>query len=305
MLAKLWPAAFSDKDWIFECKLDGERCLAFRNGKNVRLMSRNRKPLNDTYPELAEALEKQPLRQFVLDGEVVAFEGGVTNFSRLQQRLGIKNLAEARRSGVRVFYYLFDAPYLGGRDLSQLGVVDRKDLLKRAIAFGDPLRFCTHRAKDGALYFKEACRKGWEGLMAKRANSPYVQARSSDWRKFKCSKRQEFVVGGFTDPQRSREGFGALLVGFYRGSDLLYAGKVGTGYDVETLHSLRRRLSGMETEKPSFKAFDLPRKDAHWVSPKLVAEVAFAEWTKDHKLRHPRFIGLRSDKDPKDVVKEG
>ena len=267
-------------------------------------MSRNKKLLNGTYPELVAALEKQRAAQFILDSEVVALKGNVTSFSRLQNRFGLKDPADALRSGIRVFYYIFDAPHVEGYELTGLGLLHRKSILKRAVSFKGPLRFCAHRAGDAERLSNEACRKGWEGLIAKRADSAYVQRRSTEWLKLKCEKRQEFVVGGFTDPQGSRKGFGALLVGFYHHGSLLYAGKVGSGYDRETLRSLKERLVGMEVDEPPFKMDRAPGRGVHWVRPRLVAEVVFTEWTGGHNLRHPRFLGLRRDKSPKDVVRE-
>jgi bifunctional non-homologous end joining protein LigD len=305
MLATLTDQPFSDPGWIYEPKLDGVRCLAFRDRDRVRLLSRNEKSQNATYPELVDAIAAQKARDFVVDGEVVAFRGGVTSFSRLQQRMKIADAGKARRSGVAVYYYLFDIVHLDGRDTTRLDLRDRKSLLERAIEFREPLRFSAHRNAEGEAYLSEACRKGWEGLIAKRADSIYVKGRSRDWLKLKCVARQEFVVGGWTDPQGERVGLGALLVGVYDDGDLRYAGKVGTGYDDETLRDLGRRLSSIERKTSPFVDSDgIPRKGVHWASPKLVAEVGFTEWTSDGKLRHPRFLGLRRDKAAGDVVLE-
>lgn len=305
MLATLTDRPFSDAGWIYERKLDGVRCLAFRDGDRVRLLSRNRKSQNATYPELVEAIAAQKARDFVVDGEIVAFQGSVTSFSRLQQRMKIAEAGKARRSGVAVTYYLFDILHLDGRDTTRLPLRDRKALLERTVEFRGPLRFSAHRSREGEAFLAEACKKGWEGLIAKRADSPYVQRRSRDWLKLKCVARQEMVVGGWTDPQGGRVGLGALLVGVYDDGELRYAGKVGTGYDDETLKDLRRRLSAIGRKTSPFAEPEgVPRKGVHWVSPKLVAEVGFTEWTADGKLRHPRFQGLRRDKDPKDIVRE-
>lgn len=305
MLATLTDEPFSDEGWIYERKLDGVRCLAFRDGDRVRLLSRNRKDQNRTYPELVEAIDRQKAEDFVVDGEIVAFEGGVTSFARLQQRLKITDPEKARRSGVAVSFYLFDVLHLQGHDTTELYLRDRKRLLKQALDFENPLRFSTHRNSEGEAYLEEACRKGWEGLIAKRADSTYVHGRSKDWLKFKCVARQELVIGGWTDPQGERIGLGALLVGYYEDGELRYAGKVGTGYDQETLRDLSDRLSSIERKTPPFADPDgISKKGVHWVSPKLVAEVGFTEWTSDGKLRHPRFVGLRKDKDPEDVVRE-
>jgi bifunctional non-homologous end joining protein LigD len=304
MLATLTDRRFSDPGWIFEPKFDGERCLAFRKGPQVRLMSRNRKPLNDHYPELAEALAAQPADDFVVDGEVVAFKDRRSSFARLQRRMQLHDPEQARRTGVAVYLYLFDVLYAAGQDLTRLGVRQRKKVLRRLLAFRDPLRFTPHRNADGEAYWREACRKGWEGVIAKRADAPYVHQRSGDWRKLKCVNQQEFVIGGYTDPKGSRQGFGALLLGYHEGGELVYAGKVGTGFDHERLADLRRRLVSLERDRPPFADGRLPRGGVHWVRPELVAQIGFSEWTGDGQLRHPRFLGLRDDKPAREVVRE-
>jgi DNA ligase D-like protein (predicted ligase) len=302
MLATLTDERFSDPGWIFERKLDGERCLAFR-GSQVRLYSRNRRLLNGAYPEVAEAIERLQGR-FVLDGEIVAFEGGATSFARLQSRMGLDDPARARASGVAVVYYVFDLLWLDGRDTRRLELLDRKRLLRGAIEFREPVRYLEHRVGAGEKFYREACRSGWEGLIAKRAAAPYVPRRSPDWLKFKCVAQQELVIGGWTDPEGSRTGFGALLVGYYRNGALVYAGKVGTGYDEETLRSLSARLRRLTRSRSPFAAGNPPATGAHWVEPRLVAEVGFAEWTRAGRLRHPRYLGLRLDKPAREVVRE-
>src|ERR1700730_7478015 len=292
MLATLTHRRFSDPNWLFELKFDGERCLAFRKGSSVRLFSRNRKLLNGTYPEIADAIGSQALDDFVVDGEIVAFDGDVASFSRLQRRVEIPDSVSARLAGVHVFYYIFDVPHLAGYDMTAVGLRHRKVLLAGGLSFDDPLRLTTHRDTEGEAAYQEACAKGWEGVIAKRTDSPYVQRRSTDWLKFKCVNRQEFVIGGFTDPRGSRVGFGALLVGYYEDGDLRYAGKVGTGYDTRTLLELGKQLRKLETKDSPF-AEPVREKGAHWVRPELVAEVGFTEWTHDGKLIHPRVLGLR------------
>ena len=303
MLAVLVDEAFSSPEWIFERKLDGERCLAFRDGDEIRLRSRNRRDLNGTYPELVDALRAQEARRFVVDGEIVAFDGRLTSFERLQQRLGIDDPDEARASGVAVRFYLFDVLHLAGSDTTHLPLRARKGLLKRALAFDDPLRFTPHWNEDGEQRFEEACRRGWEGLIAKRAAAPYRHARSRDWRKFTCGNRQEFVVGGWTEPQGSRVGIGAMLLGTWDGDDLRYHGKVGTGFGEAQARALRARLDGLASDDAPF--VDPPSDDGvHWTRPRLVVEVAFREWTRAGRLRHPSFLGVREDKAPGDVVRE-
>lgn len=305
MLATLTNARFSDDRWIFERKFDGERVLGFRNGREVRLLSRSEQHLEGTYPELVDALGAQDTGDFVVDGEVVAFEGGRTSFERLQGRLGITDPVRARSSPIRIYYYVFDLPHLDGYDTTGLPLRDRKSLLRAAITFGDPLRFATHRNGSGEAFLEDACRWGWEGLIAKRAESPYVPRRSPDWLKMKCIASQELVVVGFTDPAGSRMGFGALLVGYYENGTFRYAGKVGTGYTQETLVHLRHRLSALEQPEASVvNSRGVKERGVHWVRPEIVVQVAFAEWTTDGKLRQPRFEGLRTDKAPTEVVRE-
>jgi bifunctional non-homologous end joining protein LigD len=304
MLATLTARRFSDPAWVFERKFDGERCLGYRRGGDVRLMSRNRKRLDGTYPEVAEALARETESDIVVDGEIVAFEGGRTSFGKLQRRMQVRDREAARASGIAVFYYVFDVLHLGGYDTTGLPLRLRKRLLRGALTYRQPLRYSAHRNADGEAFHREACSRGWEGVIAKRADSSYVGRRSPDWLKFKCANQQEVVIGGFTEPAGSRVGFGALLVGFHVGDDLVYAGKVGTGYDTETLLSLRRRLDALTTDEPPFKGVRAHQRGVHWVDPDLVAQVAFTEWTEDAKLRHPRFLGLRRDKAPGEVVRE-
>src|SRR5271166_186714 len=231
-LATLTKERFSGPGWLFERKFDGERCLSYRAGGQVRLMTRNQLDVSSTYPELREALVEQSTCDFVCDGEVVAFDGEATSFGKLQQRLGVRDPSAELRRRVPVVYYLFDVLYADGADLRPLPLIERKERLRELLAFADPLRCTTHRDRDGVAYWEQACRQGWEGLIAKRADAPYRAGRSRDWLKFKCETNQEFVIGGFTDPQRSRVGFGALLLGYYDSSGrLAYAGKVGTGFD--------------------------------------------------------------------------
>lgn len=303
MLATLTEKHFSDPDWIFERKLDGVRCLAFRDNDGLRLMSRNRLEMSSYYPELAAAFARQPSSDFIVDGEIVAFEGKATSFSRLQGRLGVRNPGKALIAAVPVHFYLFDLLRLDGFDTTKLSQLTRKKLLRKALRFRDPLRYTEHRAEYGLRFLEKACRDGWEGLIAKRADASYVHRRSRDWLKFKCLLRQELVIAGYTDPQGARLGFGALLVGYYERGRLRYAGKVGTGYDQEMLRRLGARLRRLERRTCPFEpAPRVPR--AHWVAPELVGEFGFTEWTLDGKLRHPRFHGLRPDKSAASVRRE-
>ncbi|MDA3628913.1 non-homologous end-joining DNA ligase [Saccharopolyspora sp. WRP15-2] len=302
-LATLTHHRFSDSGWIFERKLDGVRVIAGCDGGRPQLWSRNRKRVDAAYPELVDALAEQAADRFVIDGEVVAFEGDRTSFARLQKRIHLTDPKAARRTGVAIYYYAFDLIAFGGVDLTGLSLRTRKRLLRECFEFTDPLRFSAHRVGTGEEFFREACERGWEGLIAKRSDRPYRGGRSRDWLKLKCVADQEFVIGGFTEPKGSRFGFGALLVGYYRGGRLRYAGKVGTGYDERTLRSLRTELDARSRDTSPF-ADEVAEPAVHWVSPDLVAQIGFTEWTDDGKLRHPRFSGLRNDKRPEDVVRE-
>jgi DNA ligase D-like protein (predicted ligase) len=297
MKAVLTDERFSDPDWIFERKLDGIRCIAIRDGADLRLLSRNDLSMNARYPEVAAALGNQPCERFAIDGEVVAFEGRQTSFARLAQR-GQRRVA--------IHLYAFDVVWLEGQDVRALPLLARKRLLKEAFDLGQGVvRFTAHRKRDGEKFFAEACQQGWEGLIAKRADSRYATTRSRDWLKFKCEKGQEMVIGGFTAPRGAREEFGALLLGHYDGDRLLYAGKVGTGFDRAMLRELAAKMRKFERADPPFTdAHQIKERTATWVEPVLVAQLGFTEWTRDGRLRHPRFLGLRDDKPAREVVRE-
>jgi DNA ligase D-like protein (predicted ligase) len=303
MKATLSDRPFDDPAWVFERKLDGIRAAVRRDAGGVTLTSRTGKSLTPAYPELIEALEAEPAASFAADGEIVAFDGARTSFEKLQGRMGIHDPRLARLSGIPVFLYLFDLLEFDGHDLTTLPLRQRKGALRRAFTFHGPVRYTPHRNERGEDFFAEACEKGWEGLIAKRADSPYVHSRSRDWLKLKCSFEQELVIGGFTPPQGSRQRFGALLVGYYEAGELRYAGKVGTGFSERTLADLGDRLVALERPDPPLTGAGLPRQ-ARWVEPRLVAQIAFGEWTRDGKLRHPRYLGLREDKPATEVVRE-
>ena len=304
MLATLTDERFSREGWLFEPKWDGERCLAFRHGRDLSLFSRNRKRLNEKYPEITTAFHRQETDAFIVDGEIVTFEDGITSFAKLQQRMQLEHPPADLLRRVPVWLYLFDLLYLDRYDIRQIPLRYRKELLGNTFDFRAALRFTEHRETEGEAYYRQACRKGWEGVIAKNGDSVYVSSRTRDWLKFKCVHQQEFVIGGYTDPQGERIGFGALLVGYYRRGKLVYAGKVGTGFDTDTLRRLGKNLAQLETAISPFAGDGLPRRGVHWVKPKLVAEIGFTEWTPEGKLRHPRFLGLREDKRPEEVVRE-
>src|SRR5205823_157181 len=243
-----------------------------------------------------------------LDGEVVFFDDdGKTSFRALQQRFHLTDPDEiaARAGRYPAFIFLFDLLWLDGRDLTGEPLSERKRLLRQAVRWSDRVRWTESEPEKGKARFREACRRGDEGIIGKLATSRYVAGRGPAWVKIKCLGRQEFVVAGFTDPQRSRVGLGALLVGYYDGDRLVYAGKVGTGYTREVLLDLRRRLDGIERKTSPFAAGDPPAgPGVHWVRPELVAEIGFAEWTQNDLLRQPRFEGLRTDKPPREIRRE-
>jgi len=296
MLATLTEQYFSDPAWVFEPKLDGVRCLAFKKGTKVRLMSRNQLSMNERYPEVVTAVANLEVKDCVLDGEVAFVSKGISSFQSLQRHL--------LKGGGSIVYFVFDAPHIDGYDVTKLPLLARKELLGHAVAPTKRIELVSHREESGEAYLQEACDKGWEGLIAKRASAPYVRGRSKEWLKFKCSKEQEFVVGGFTDPQGSRVGFGALLVGYYEDGKLQYAGKVGTGYNAPLLRSLTEQLMKLKRDDIPFHGKPPTRKGVHWVKPEMVVQIGFSEWTRDGRLRHPRFLGVRDDKKARQVVRE-
>ncbi|MFJ5924893.1 non-homologous end-joining DNA ligase [Kitasatospora sp. NPDC092948] len=311
MLAVSSTRRVFDEGWVLERKWDGIRALAVRDGARVTLRSRTGQQLESAYPELVAALAAQPVPRFAVDGEIVAFEGGRTSFARLQQRMGLHDPVRALASGVAVDYVLFDLLALQGHDTTGLPLLDRKQLLSEAVEFDAPLRLSEHTGAEPGVPvpLAEACAHGWEGLIAKRAAGRYVAARSGDWLKLKCETGQEFVVGGWTDPAGSREAFGALLIGYHEPElphgRLRYAGKVGTGFDTRTLHALHRTLLQLGSPVSPFDpADDVPPHTSHWVRPELVVQVGFTEWTRDGRLRAPRYQGVRTDRPAAEVVRE-
>ena len=279
MAATLTERRFTDPEWLFERKLDGIRMLAFKNGAEVRLLSRNKLPLNGSYPHVAAAVSALPVQDVILDGEAT---GG----------WGKQGDAD---------YHVFDVLRLDGRDLTVLPLVERQVILRQL-----PLRLPIGQVLpvDDPEPWELAKREGWEGVIAKRRDSPYEHRRSPHWLKMKCELTQHLVVGGFTDPQGSRVGLGALLVGFFEGDDLVFAGKVGTGFDTNLLRELRARFDAMEIPAAPFtKGKGLPRLRMHWVRPEVVVRVGFIEWTGDNKLRHPRLLGVEFDTPARDVAR--
>jgi DNA ligase D-like protein (predicted ligase) len=306
MLATLTDQLPAGGQWVYEPKLDGIRALAYSSGGEVKLYSRNQKSLDTAYPELVERLQLAVQGDAVVDGEIVAIDPkrGVSSFARLQQRMQLRDQERARRSGVSVKLYLFDCLFYEGIDLTGLPLLERKAVLRDVVWYDNAILFTPYRTRGAATMLRQACARGAEGIVAKRADSPYVSARSGDWLKIKCVNQQEFVIGGYTAPQGEREHLGALLVGYYDGDALRYAGKVGTGYDRKTLEMLHRRLTPLVRRSSPFAPSPLPSGPVSWVTPKLVGEVGFSEWTSAGLLRHPRFLGLRDDKSAREVRRE-
>ena len=284
MAATLTQERFTGPEWLFERKLDGIRVLAYKTGKNVTLYSRNRLP--QRYPTVAEAIARLPVADAILDGEAA---WDITH-----------SLGAGRRSPV--LYHIFDILWLDGKRVTSLPLEERRALLRKL-----PLKAPLGRVAElnEERPWERACAEGWEGVIAKRRDSPYEHRRSPHWLKMKCEAGQELVVGGFTDPQGSRVGLGALLVGYFDKDDFVFAGKIGTGFDTKLLLDLRARLDALEIPAPPFtKSKGLPRLRAHWVRPEVVVQVAFTEWTVHGKLRHPRLVAVRHDKTARDVVRE-
>jgi bifunctional non-homologous end joining protein LigD len=304
MLATLTDRREFGDDWLLERKFDGERCVARKDHGEVRLESRTGKDLTGTYPEVRAALADQRARSLLLDGEVVAYEAEQTSFSRLQQRLGVREPSPELVTAFPVVYCVFDLLEVDGADLTSRPLLERRARLEKTIRPRQGLQLSEAWRGDSERRFARACRSGWEGLIAKCADAPYEPGRSKDWLKLKCSWEQEFVIGGYTDPAGSRTDFGALLVGYFEDGRLRYAGKVGTGFTAGTLRELGARLRDLEArESPFGDVRPIPR-GTHWTRPELVAQIGFAEWTSDARLRQPRFLGLRDDKRPDEVVRE-
>lgn len=274
MAATLTEERFSGREWLFERKFDGIRLLAYKRGARVELYSRNRLP--QELPEVADAIRRLPADELIVDGEL-AWDG-------------------------RSAYHVFDILWVNGRAVTSLPLEERRALLQR-LPLKTPLRRVD--TVDDAEPWERARREGWEGVIAKRRGSPYEHRRSKHWLKMKCEASQELVVGGFTEPQGARVGLGALLVGYFEGGELVYAGKLGTGFDTKMLRELRARLDAITVpETPFTRATGLPRRRAHWVRPEIVVQVAFVEWTVHGKLRHPRLIALRGDKQAREISRE-
>ena len=313
MKAKLVEKAPATSDWIYELKFDGIRLIVTRNAEKVCLLSRNQNDLSERFPEIVEAVRKLPVDECVLDGEVVALdEKGRSSFQLLQAR-------EMQGGKTPIYFYAFDLLQLDGKNLVSLPLEVRKSVLEKLCANRqDPIRYSGAIGGDAKQLLKEVQRRGLEGIIGKQHNSVYEPGRRSGiWIKLKCVSEQEFVIGAYTPPQGARKYFGAILVGYYKDENLVFAGKVGTGFTTKSLATLHKKFRGEERGDCPF--VDLPSKQngqwvlgitpsmmkkMHWINPKFVAEIKFAEWTRDGKLRAPVFVGLREDKQPREVVRE-
>ena len=308
MLATLDERAPSDKGWLFEIKFDGVRVLAARRGEQVELYGRSGQLITGRYPDLARALLALPVEHFVIDGEIVALdERGRPSFQRLQPRMALTDPREIEAAAARVPVegVFFDCLALDGHDLRRLPLTRRKDCLRLLVPPLGPVHYVDHVLEHGPAFLEAANEQRLEGIVAKKAASSYAGGRSRDWIKVKCQRRQEFVIGGYTDPQGSRGHFGALHIGVYDGARLVYVSKVGTGFDQAGLKSLWEKLQPLARATPPFDTGAIPKgKSHHWVEPRLVCEVRFSDWTNDGGIRHPTFIALRSDKRPEECRRE-
>ncbi len=308
MKAATAPAPPHDGEWIYEVKFDGFRVLAVKNGREVELWSRNKKRLDERFPEVVKAIAKLPVKSCIVDGEVCALnDQGRSSFQLLQ------NSGESRHP---VVYYVFDLLFEGTRDLRDLPLLERKTHLEALLLNAvDPIRPSTFFTEDPGEILAKMKLAGAEGSIAKRKNSTYETGhRSQAWVKIKFHKSQEFVIAGYTLPKKSRQYFGSLILGYYRDKRLIFAGRVGTGFNDKALREIYRKLKPLESDVPYVEEVQEPSgrwrpkgwkaSDSRWVEPKLVAQVQFTEWTSDGILRHPSFQGLREDKNPTKVVRE-
>ncbi|WP_114946506.1 non-homologous end-joining DNA ligase [Microvirga calopogonii] len=302
-LAVLTKEALDTDEWLHEVKFDGYRMLARMDAGPARLITRNDQDWTARFPELAEAFTRFGRSGTVLDGEIVKLaESGVSSFAALQDALSKEQTAD-------LVYVAFDLLFLDGEDLRGLPLEERKRRLSKLLAKAPAtIRVSEHRVGGGKALYKQACQLRLEGIISKRRDSLYTGTRSEDWLKVKCLNTEEFIIIGYTEPQRSRVGFGALLVGYYTPEgEIRYAGKVGTGYSREFLIGFQKRLEKIEQTDPTavLPKGTYMRAKVHWVKPRYLAQVEFTEWTRDRILRHPAFLGLREDKDPREVVIAG
>ena len=307
MLATLATRPFSGSEWLFEIKYDGVRVLAERSGDKVELYGRNRTVISSRYPELRVALKHLPCDRFVIDGEIVApDENGRPSFQKLQARMHLtraRDIAQAL-AAVPVEGMFFDCLALDGHDLRALQLLERKEFLKSLLPPLGLARYGDHVMAAGDDLFRAASEMALEGIIGKKINSRYGGGRSREWIKIKCQRRQEFVIGGYTEPQGGRTCFGALHLGLYDGQKLIYISKVGTGFDDKTLKTIWQKMQPLKRPRSPFDKKSPGGRGHSWVEPTLVCEVRFSDWTHDGGIRHPAFLGLRADKEPKACRKE-
>ena len=310
MLATPIDEPFDGEDWLFEVKWDGYRAIAFLDHGSVRLVSRNQNDLTAAYPELRSMSECVKARNAILDGEIVALdEQGRPSFGLMQQRTGVGEggrRIRRTRDDIPVVYYAFDLLYLDGYNLMQVDLEKRKELLASVLSRNDNIRRSEHYVDRGRDLFAAAAQSGLEGIVAKRRRSPYEQKRSRDWLKIKIAKRQECVIGGYTDPRGSRENFGSLVLGLYdEKGRLIHVGHAGSGFTEQSHAEMWQRLERLKTNHSPFFGKVESTRPVHYVKPELVAEIKFSEWTHEGesgsiKMRAPVFQGLRFDKEPKE-----
>ena len=307
MLATLVEEPPRAGQWLYEPKLDGVRVLVYANAGNVRLFSRNRKPLDGAYPELVDALSFAVRGDAVLDGEVVAVDPrtGQSSFSRLQRRMQLRDELRARASDVPVELYLFDCMFYEGIDLTNLPLVDRKSVLRDVVWYDDPIRFTPFKTTGSAAMLRDACAKGAEGIIAKRSESRYVSARSTDWLKIKCVHQQELVVGGYTAPKGSRENLGALLVGYYEQRRAAVRRQGRHGVRPRDARDAAAEARAAASTDVAVRAGAGPDRRGAVGDAEARREIGFGEWTPAGLLRHPRYLGLREDKTAAEVRREG
>ena len=308
MLATLIDEPFDNDDWLYEIKWDGYRAIAFLDGKSVRLVSRNQNDLTAAYPELQEIAKSVKARTAVLDGEIVALdEQGRSSFGLMQQRTGVGEggrRIRRTRDDIPIAYYVFDLLYLDGFDMLQARLEQRKRLLREIVSDNELLRYSEHYAGQGRALFEAAAQRGLEGIIAKHGTSCYEQRRSREWLKIKIVRRQECVIGGYTEPRGSRENFGSLVLGLYDDEGrLVPVGQAGSGFTEQTHADMWKRLQPLETTRNPFVGKVESDRRVHYVKPELVAEIKFTEWTHEGqsggvKMRAPVFEGLRLDKKP-------
>ena len=311
MLATSIEETFDSQDWLYEIKWDGYRSVAFINDGNLRLVSRNHNDQTAQFSELGDFPSYVRAKRAIIDGEVVAIdEHGRPSFSLMQQRTGIRHgrFKAPGRKDVPVLYYAFDLLYLDGYDLRRVNLEDRKRVLSEVIIPGDSLRYSDHQIARGTALFQVAADKGLEGIVAKRRNSCYEERRTREWLKIKITKEIEAVIGGYTEPEGSREFFGSLVLGLYnKQGQLIHVGQAGTGFDRKMLASVFKLLQSVETRTNPFHGpVDAGRK-TQWTKPELVAAIRFTEWTHETseggiKLRAPVFLGIREDKSPRECT---